>query len=343
VRHGDIVQSLPAEVFEVNELRAWIQVLITVSTTAFGVYLIYLTPWYLLPIIWLYTGTALTGFFVIGHDCGHRTFSKSNLVNDIVGIFSFLPFFYPFESWRIQHNHHHNNTNKLHVDNAWQPFQPEYYDNAPLWEKAVLRAIRSWPMPFFWIGSIGHWFYLHFSLSLFKPSQRLRVGISVYTVYAVAGLFFPVMLYTFGFWALVKYWLLPWCIFHFWLSTFTLVHHTLPHIPFTPEPKWRNAEARLAGTVHCEYPLGVEFLAHKINVHVPHHVSTRIPSYNLRKAHAILKEKWGEYMNEAVFGWGLMKDILSNCSLYNEQTNYTSFDRPLPKASSKEDSCVPSR
>lgn len=50
--------------------------------------------------------------FVVGHDCGHRSFSKNKLVEDIVGTLMFMPLIYPFEPWRIKHNHHHAHTNK---------------------------------------------------------------------------------------------------------------------------------------------------------------------------------------------------------------------------------------
>jgi omega-6 fatty acid desaturase (delta-12 desaturase) len=107
----------------------------------------------------------------------------------------------------------------------------------------------------------------------------------------------------------------------------TLVHHTVPHVPFLEETRWRDAAARLSYTIHCEYPPGVELLTHHINVHTPHHVSTAIPSYNLRAARASLLENWGQHINEAVFGWGLMKDILSHCQLYEPTTSlYTTFD-----------------
>jgi len=70
----------------------------------------------LAPVV--FTGTALTGFFC-AHDCGHRSFAKQRWVNDLVGHLFMLPLIYPFHSWRILHNTH---TNKLDVDNAWQPF-----------------------------------------------------------------------------------------------------------------------------------------------------------------------------------------------------------------------------
>jgi fatty acid desaturase len=41
----------------------------------------------------------------------------------------------------------------------------------------------------------------------------------------------------------------------------------------------------------------VEVLCHDINVHVPHHVSPKIPWYNLRKATDSLRQNWGEVSN----------------------------------------------
>ena len=38
----------------------------------------------------------------------------------------------------------------------------------------------------------------------------------------------------------------------------------------------------------------VEFLCHDINVHVPHHVSSKIPWYNLRAATDSLRSNWGQ-------------------------------------------------
>ena len=51
-------------------------------------------------------------WFVVGHDCGHRSFCKNKLVEDIVGSIMFMPLIYPFDPWRIKHNQHHAHTNK---------------------------------------------------------------------------------------------------------------------------------------------------------------------------------------------------------------------------------------
>ncbi len=38
----------------------------------------------------------------------------------------------------------------------------------------------------------------------------------------------------------------------------------------------------------------VEFLCFDINVHVPHHVMSKIPWYNLRAATDSLRQNWGQ-------------------------------------------------
>lgn len=54
-------------------------------------------------------------------------------------------------------------------------------------------------------------------------------------------------------------------------------------------------------------PQWVEFLCFDINVHVPHHVMSKIPWYNLRAATESLRQNWGEYMTEATFNWRMLK------------------------------------
>lgn len=66
-----------------------------------------------------------------------------------------------------------------------------------------------------------------------------------------------------------------------------------------------------AGTVDCEYPRWVEFLCHDISVHVPHHVCSKIPWYNLRAANESLKQNWGQYMTSCTFNWRMMKTIFT--------------------------------
>ncbi len=324
LRLRDILRTLPREVFLKNRRKAWTTLVINVLAVAAGYWAIAMVPWFLLPIAWIFTGTALTGFFVLGHDCGHRSFANRKWVNNWVGHLMMLPLIYPFQSWRILHNHHHKHTNKVEIDNAWHPFKPEFYDSLDNFKQWGYRRLRG---KFWWLASIVHWAGLHFDWRPFEGKQRSQVRFSALFVLVGAAIGFPLLIGTLGVWGFVKFWLLPWLVYHFWMSTFTLVHHTAPHIPFASENEWSEAQAQLAGTVHCDYPAWVEFLCHDINVHVPHHLSTAIPSYNLRAAHRILKEKWGDYLTECRFSWSLMQDITEKCHLYDPDECYISFQQ----------------
>ncbi len=322
LRLKHILKTLPRECFQKNRFKAWLSVLISVSMVGLGYWGLAVAPWFLLPLMWIFTGTALTGFFVIGHDCGHRAFANRRWVNDLVGHLFMLPLIYPFHSWRLLHNHHHLHTNKLEEDNAWQPFQPEFYDSLGFVWKKGYQAMRG---RFWWLASIIHWAAAHFNWWQFEGKKREQVKFSALLVLVSAAIAFPLMIATIGVWGFVKFWLLPWLVYHFWMSTFTLVHHTTPDIPFTPADQWHEAQAQLSGTVHCDYPRWVEFLCHDINVHIPHHISTAIPSYNLRMAHRSIKENWGDYIYESRFSWSLMKEITDKCHLYDPDNCYQSF------------------
>lgn len=314
---SQIIKSLPKEVFEKDDSKAIRSLIVTFTFTALGLYLISISPVWLLPFVWFYTGTAATGLFVIGHDCGHRSFLRSIYWNDVIGTITFAPLLYPFHAWRIQHNVHHQNTNKLHVDTAWQPVSAEKYLGAGLIEKLMHKLSRG---PAWFIGSIGHWVFEHFDLSLFKGDDLVKVKKSTTALNYFCFVFFPLMYYFVGVWGIIKYWGIPWLGFHFWMSTFTLIHHTAPHIPFLEESKWNDAVAALQHTVHCRYPAWIDFLCHDISVHIPHHVTVAIPHYRLRLAYDSIQKNWGPYIQECEFSFDLIWNICSNCHIYDDDT-----------------------
>ncbi len=163
--------------------------ILSVLAVALGYYSLIITPWFLLPLAWIFTGTALTGFFVIGHDCGHRSFAKRRWVNDLVGHFFMMPLIYPFHSWRIKHNYHHAHTNKLDEDNAWHPIRPEVFENWDTTRQSAFKLFmrkRLW-----WVGSIGHWAVVHFDWRNFKTKDQSSIKLSVAVVVVFAANRFP--------------------------------------------------------------------------------------------------------------------------------------------------------
>lgn len=57
------------QVFDINPLKAWAAVAVTLSSVAASLYLISVSPWYLLPFAWFIAGTAFTGVSHYFH-CG---------------------------------------------------------------------------------------------------------------------------------------------------------------------------------------------------------------------------------------------------------------------------------
>lgn len=322
---NEIVRSLPKEVFELDHGKAWRAVLTSIASMSACLYLISISPWYLLPFAWALAGTAFTGFFVIGHDAGHRSFHENNLVEDVVGTLMFAPLIYPFEPWRIKHNHHHAHTNKLEEDTAWVPIEEAKMAEWDGVTAGLFKFFLGTPLKLW--ASVGHWAIWHFDLNKYTEKQKPRVIVSIAATAAFAAFVLGPLTYFGGPWALVKYWLMPWLGYHFWMSTFTVIHHTAPHIPFKPAAEWNAAKAQLSGTVHCDFPAWVEFLTHDISVHVPHHVSSKIPWYNLRAAHASLQQNWGEYMCTCQFNMRMLRNIFTELHVYNEDTyRYKPFD-----------------
>ncbi|CAN1809579.1 Omega-6 fatty acid desaturase, chloroplastic [Linum perenne] len=219
---------------------------------------------------------------------------------------------------------------RLVEDTAWLPPRKRQFDSSSSLYKAIMiygyGPLRPWM-------SIGHWLIWHFDLKRFRPSEVQRVKISLACVFAFMAVGWPLIIYKTGIVGWMKYWLMPWLGYHFWMSTFTMVHHTAPHIPFKPAAEWNAAQAQLNGTIHCDYPRWIEILCHNINVHIPHHISSRIPSYNLPAAHKSLQQNWGKYMNEATWNWRLMKTIMTVCHVYDRERNYVGFDELAPEAS----------
>uniref|UniRef100_A0ACD6AKA5 Uncharacterized protein n=1 Tax=Avena sativa TaxID=4498 RepID=A0ACD6AKA5_AVESA len=209
----DVMDTLPKEVFEIDNVKAWGSVLISVTSYAFGIFLISKAPWYLLPLAWAWAGTAVTGFFVIGHDCVHKSFSRNKLVEDIVGTLAFLPLIYPYEPWRFKHDRHHAKTNMLVEDTAWQPVWQKEIESSSLLRKAIIFGygpIRPWM-------SIAHWLMWHFDLKKFRPNELPRVKISLACVFAFMAIGWPLIILQTGIAGWFKFWFMPWMVYHFWV------------------------------------------------------------------------------------------------------------------------------
>jgi stearoyl-CoA desaturase (delta-9 desaturase) len=285
----DILKSLPSEVFTQDKLKSFGSLFVTLLMLSISMYLLAVLPWYLWPLGWVLGGASVTGLFAIANDCMNSSFTKSKLVNYIVGTVAMLPLGYSFYSLKT-HSKYRN------LSKGVQAAREGKLSNY-IWKWAKGKT--------FWLASIGHWAEDHFDVNLFNPRDRLRVRISFVGLYAFGAVFFSLMFYYVGLMGIVKYWLLPWLLYHFLVSTTTL----LPSVAVEEHEKGRWF------AVHCDYPKWLEFLCNDISLAIPRNISSAIPHYHLRKAYNSLKQQWGEYFVEIHFEWALLSDLMKSAPL----------------------------
>ena len=117
-----IRDSIPAHCFEHSYLKAFAHVLrdtLVIGTFAFLAHALLRTSamsavdvlgWHVYA---FFQGAALTGWWVLAHECGHGGFSASQLVNDCVGLVLHSALLVPYFAWQYSHAKHHSKTNHL--------------------------------------------------------------------------------------------------------------------------------------------------------------------------------------------------------------------------------------
>lgn len=317
--------------YKPNTGKAILAILTGIAFYAVSMYAIYLTLayelYYLTPLAWFLGGTAVTSFFVLGHDCAHAAFLKSNRWNDFLGEIFFLFPFYPYYAWKYSHNAHHKFTNKLEVnakdiyyDNAWIPLTITQYKLLKRFHpgKARMYRIGRYFPP---LGSFMHNILTHFYPEKFNESQRAKVKFS-YLYLGIGMILISSLIYflTNSIWAIFHYYILPGLFFQFWMSLYTFQHHTSDEMEFYNPKEWNPYKGQILSTYNSLNPRFLSFLHLNIDVHTPHHLSTAIPCYHLRPAYEELKESiYKEDLKEGKLNLGYYLKQVRNCQLWDEK------------------------
>eukprot|EP01125_Pyxidicula_operculata_P001643 TRINITY_DN11487_c0_g1_i1.p1 TRINITY_DN11487_c0_g1~~TRINITY_DN11487_c0_g1_i1.p1 ORF type:complete len:349 (-),score=58.86 TRINITY_DN11487_c0_g1_i1:75-1076(-) len=312
----DVMQVLGKDVFELDLAYSFFTAFRVWITVFAAAYTLYHAPWYLVPFAWVFLGTAMTGLFVVGHDCAHQSFSHSKLLNEVVGTICMMPLMFPYNGWELTHNHHHQFANNLDKDHLWKPAKREEINKMSPLMKTLTYYMYG---PLFFQSSILHHAY-HFLLPVVTSKRRVEVIRSI--VFATIGGIITIKFVS-SYGSVFKLFVVPFLVFQFWLSTFTYFHHRHPQSAGWKEnDDWTRLYGSLFATVHVDYPAWVEWLTLDINWHLPHHVSPLIPWYNLRKATYKLFVAYGDKLQRDEFNWKLWKETTTGCHVYDKQHGY---------------------
>ncbi|XP_054783712.1 omega-3 fatty acid desaturase, chloroplastic-like isoform X2 [Prosopis cineraria] len=105
----------------------------------------YLNNWLVWPLYWAAQGTMFWALFVLGHDCGHGSFSNNHKLNSVVGHLLHSSILVPYHGWRISHRTHHQNHGHVENDESWHPLPEKIYKNLDIITR-VLRFTAPFPM-----------------------------------------------------------------------------------------------------------------------------------------------------------------------------------------------------
>ena len=295
----EVKDAIPAECFERSTWRSLSYFFLDVGIIT-GLYFIAdaIDSWIVWPIFWLVQGTMFWALFVVGHDCGHGSFSKYKWLNNLIGHLSHTPILVPFHGWRISHRTHHSNTGSIENDESWYPVTEEKYQQMDFLEKFARFKLILFLYPLYLFkrspGRKGD----HFrpSSPLFRPSEKWDVITST-VCFSSMILLLGFLTYQWGFIWLLKYYLGPYVVFVIWLDLVTFLHHSDPDIPWYRGEDWYFLKGALS-TIDHDYGF-INEIHHNIGTHVVHHIFHTIPHYHLKTATAAVKPLLGEYYRKS--------------------------------------------
>jgi omega-6 fatty acid desaturase (delta-12 desaturase) len=266
--------------------RASWQLVNTIGPYLFLWYLMYhsLSYSYLLTfLLAVIAGLFLVRIFIIFHDCGHGSFFKSKLANDVVGFITGLLTLTPYYQWRWEHSIHHASAGALDrrgTGDVWTMTVEEYL-KASRWKRFAYRLARN-PLVLFGIAPL---YLFVISQRFVSPGASPRERQSVLWMnLAVLGMAVALSR-VFG---ITAYLLIHLTIemvgggLGIWMF---YVQHQFEDAYWERDEDWDFTAAALQGSSFYKLPKVLQWFSGNIGFHHIHHLSPRIPNYNLERCH----------------------------------------------------------
>jgi omega-6 fatty acid desaturase (delta-12 desaturase) len=228
--------------------------------------------------------------FIVFHDCAHGSFVGSKRANAMLGAVFGVVLYTPFAWWRHEHAIHHATSGDLDRRGVGdiETLTVEEY-RARSWRGRFHYRLFRNPLVMFLFGPL--WVLLIGQRLVTRGMRpRLRhsvLGTDLALALVIGGLC----------------WLVGWREFllvqspalvlagaaGIWLF---YVQHQFEDAYWQTSDAWSFDEAALQGSSHLELPRILRFFTGNIGLHHVHHLSARIPNYNLQAAHEAAGFEW---------------------------------------------------
>jgi omega-6 fatty acid desaturase (delta-12 desaturase) len=229
------------------------------------------------------TAGFLVRTFVMFHDCTHGSLMSSKRANHYVGTVCGLFVLSPFRRWGHDHAVHHASSGDLErrgVGDVITLTVAEYNARTPRGQLGY-RMLRN-PLVMFGLGPIVA---MIIGPRLVARNARPRMRNSVLGTDLALLVIVGVLCWAMG----VGNFLFVWApaamlagSAGIWLF---YVQHQFEDAYWQRTEEWTYAEAALRGASYLKLPKILQFFSGNIGLHHVHHLSARIPNYNLQRAH----------------------------------------------------------
>ena len=239
------------------------------------------------PLVGLVCAIGAAGFvirtFIIFHDCTHGSFFQNKKANNFFGFITGVLTSFPYEKWKREHTIHHatsSNLDKRGIGDIEMLTVEEYLAKSK-WGRLGYRLYRN-PLVMFGLGPIYMVLVLNrFNRSDAKKKERNNTYLTNVVLVAICA----VLIAAFG-----------------W-QTFLLVHgvtlfvagalgiwlfyiqHTYEDSYFENDEEWDYVKAAVEGSSYYQLPKLLQWITGNIGFHHVHHLSPRVPNYNLETVH----------------------------------------------------------
>ncbi len=241
------------------------------------------SKWFLAPLTVSIAAVAVVRCFILFHDCGHGSFSRSRRLNDVVGSLLGIIVFTPFRYWNYAHAVHHATSGDLDrrgIGDIWT-MTVEEFSVASRWQRFSYRSYHS-PWVMFTVGPLIKFVIIERIVTrpATTPTRIKRsvhftnVAIVVYSVVMMALVGVGPFLITQGLILVVGGSGAIWLFY---------VQHRFEGAYWAHRDQWRFVDAALQGSSHMRLGRVLQYASGNIGFHHLHHLDARIPNYNLER------------------------------------------------------------
>lgn len=231
-----------------------------------------------------------TGFlvriFIIQHDCGHGSFFKSKRASDIIGFINGVMTLTPYKHWRRSHAIHHAHHAELEgrgIGDVWT-FTIEEYEAQSKRMQWVYRVFRN-PIFLFFFAAPFHFLVLNRIPLGERVGEANEEFKSLWLTNLAIVVWVSIASYFLGFWTVMKI-SVPIMTIAAAVGTWLFyVQHQFERTYWEHTPEWSYVLAAMQGSSYYKLPRVLQYFTGNIGFHHIHHLSPRIPNYELERCH----------------------------------------------------------